>query len=658
MAVWIWFPHDFSIDLRARVEMRRREHGMVCPPIWRVDSPGRAVTFRREYELAAPGRACLRAQGEMYVCLDGAAIPEPADEIVLPAGKHVLTVSVMHLSGLPALFVSGDIESDERFSVCENNVDFRPCGFSAAFDAPEKRPELYSLPTLRRDPEGVTAEGLLDFGRESFGFLCLTAAAPGPYTVYYGESKEEALAGKQGETWDTGVFARAGEEVRLPSHALRYARVDGPADMRAAYLLEEHNGLPWRAAFHSEDARLNAIYEVSARTMALCTREFFLDGIKRDRWVWAGDALQSVLLNHYSYFDRATTRRTLAALRGREPFDQHINTILDYTFYWMIAVWADYFYTGDASFLSGMYDKMVSAMDYTLRFVSADGFVVGQKRDWVFVDWADMPKEGELCVEQVLLWKALCVLSDSAAVLGRAGDAAAYRRRADALRERILAVFWSEEAGTLLHRRAPDGTVCGHTRYAPMFALLYGLLPEDKARRAMENSLLSDSAPAITTPYMRFYEMDALFRAGRAREVLQGVRAYWGGMLDLGATSIWEQFDPSETGAAHYAMYGRPFGRSLCHCWGAGPVYLCGRHILGVAPTAPGYASYEVRPNPGGLQSASGTVPTPEGEIRVTLQDGCVQVQSTCRGAGTLYWQGKRAEIPPYAGGDPVLACL
>ena len=38
--------------------------------------------------------------------------------------------------------------------------------------------------------------------------------------------------------------------------------------------------------------------------------------------------------------------------------------------------------------------------------------------------------------------------------------------------------------------------------------------------------------------------------------------------------------------------------------------------------------------------------------------DGRVQVQSTCRGAGTLYWQGKRAEIPPYAGGDPVLACL
>lgn len=657
MAYWIWFPHDFSIDLRGRVEMRRQEHGMTCPSIWRMDAPSRAVAFRRAYTLDAPGRARLFSQGEAYVCIDGASIPDRAQEIALPPGSHVLTVSVMSLTSLPALYLEGDVETDGSFFACENNVDFVPCGWSPAFCAPDKRPMDYCLPTRPLSPAGRTEEGLIDFGREVFGFLHLTSAAPGAYTVYYGESAAEALAGKQGETWDAGAFLRAGEEIRLPSRAMRFVRVDGPADLSAAWLEEEYNGLPWRAAFSCGDERLNAIYDVSARTMELCTREFFLDGIKRDRWVWAGDALQSVLINHYSYLDRATTRRTLAALRGRDPFNQHINTILDYTFYWMIAVWEDYFYTGDPSFLAGMYEKMVSAMDYTLRFTSADGFVVGQKRDWVFVDWADMRKEGELCVEQVLLWKALRVLADSAAVLGKAADAAAYAARAGALRDRILAVFWSEEKGTLLHQRV-DGKVQGHTRYAPLFALLYGLLPEDKARLATENTLLSDAAPAITTPYMRFYEMDALLRAGRTREVLEGVRAYWGGMLDLGATSIWEQFDPSETGDEHYAMYGRPFGRSLCHCWGAGPVYLCGRHILGVAPTAPGYAQYEVRPNPGDLRRVEGAVPTPDGSLSVRIEDGRVRVSSTCRGEGVLLWQGQRAPLPPCEGTEPVVVEL
>ena len=152
--------------------------------------------------------------------------------------------------------------------------------------------------------------------------------------------------------------------------------------------------------------------------------------------------------------------------------------------------------------------------------------------------------------------------------------------------------------------------------------------------------------------------MDALLRAGRTREVLEGVRAYWGGMLDLGATSIWEQFDPNETGDEHYAMYGRPFGRSLCHCWGAGPVYLCGRHILGVAPTAPGYAQYEVRPNPGDLRRVEGTVPTPDGSLSVRIEDGRVRVSSTCRGEGVLLWQGKRAPIPPCEGPEPVVVEL
>ena len=58
-----------------------------------------------------------------------------------------------------------------------------------------------------------------------------------------------------------------------------------------------------RAAFSCEDERLNAIYDVSARTMELCTREFFLDGIKRDRWVWSGDAYQSYMVNIYLFFD-------------------------------------------------------------------------------------------------------------------------------------------------------------------------------------------------------------------------------------------------------------------------------------------------------------------------------------------------------------------
>ena len=650
MAYWIWFPHDFEIDLRGKVEMRRQEHGMTCPSIWRMDAPGRSIAFHKRYHLDKPGRTRMASQGGAYVMLDGAAAKDKSEWIDLPAGDHFLNIQVMNLNGLPALYLEGDLSTDDTFLACENNADEVPCGWSPLFDTWKKRPENYALPTRRLEAASVAADGLVDFGREVFGFAHLKAAAPGEAVVFYGESVQEARAGFTGEIWDRVTFERAGQEVRLPSRAMRYLRADGPVEMSSVWLEEEINGLTMRASFASSDERLNRIYDVSARTMELCTREFFLDGIKRDRWVWAGDALQSVMMNNYSYFDSETARRTLAALRGREPFDAHINTILDYTFYWMIAVWEDYFYTGDDRFLKGMYGKMVSAMEYTKKQCSADGFVVGKPKDWVFVDWTDMSKEGELCVEQVLLWKGLTVLADSARLLGKAADEARWQAEADKLRAAIFDVFWDEEKGTLLHQRV-NGKVQGHTRYAPMFAVMYGLLRGEQARSAIEHSLLHGDAPEITTPYMRFYEMDALMRAGCAEQVLRDVRDYWGGMLDLGATSIWEQFNPNEQGDEHWAMYGRPFGRSLCHCWGAGPIYLCGRYLLGVHPLEAGYARYEIAPQAAGLESVKGEVPVPGGSIRVEMENGGVRVVSACKGRGVLRWKEREIEIPAADGG-------
>lgn len=52
------------------------------------------------------------------------------------------------------------------------------------------------------------------------------------------------------------------------------------------------------------------------------------------------------------------------------------------------------------------------------------------------------------------------------------------------------------------------------------------------------------------------------------------VERIWDGMLDLGATTFWEGFDPSARGSEHWEFYKRPFGKSLCHAWGSAPVFL------------------------------------------------------------------------------------
>jgi hypothetical protein len=195
--------------------------------------------------------------------------------------------------------------------------------------------------------------------------------------------------------------------------------------------------------------------------------------------------------------------------------------------------------------------------------------------------------------------------------------------------------FWDPQRQAFVHSRV-DGVKTGQiTRYTNMFGIFFGYLDPQQQEGVKEHVLLNDSIQKITTPYMRFYELEALCTLGQQRHVLKEMKDYWGGMLSLGATSFWEKYDPTEKGAENYAMYGRPFGRSLCHAWGASPLYLLGKYYLGVRPLSPGYATYEIQPVLGGLQWMEGEVPGPQGNIRIYCSRTRITVH-TAAGSGTL----------------------
>src|SRR5688500_1792602 len=178
------------------------------------------------------------------------------------------------------------------------------------------------------------------------------------------------------------------------------------------------------------------------------------------------------------------------------------------------------------------------------------------------------------------------------------------------------------------------------TRYANMFAIFFNYFTPEQKLAVKEHVLLNDSIQKITTPYMRFYELEALCAMGEQSYVLKEMKDYWGGMLKLGATSFWEEYNPAKKGAEHYEMYGRKFGKSLCHAWGASPLYLLGKYYLGVKPTSPAYQTWSIEPNLGGLKWMEGKVPTPQGEISVYASTSGIKVKSPV-GTGTLRLRSK-----------------
>jgi hypothetical protein len=355
-------------------------------------------------------------------------------------------------------------------------------------------------------------------------------------------------------------------------------------------------------------------------------------------------------MNYYAFFDTPVIRRTIWALRGKDPVQQHINTILDYTFFWFNSIYDYYLYTGDAHFLRQVYPRMQTLMQFVQGRLNGRGMVEGQWGDWVFVDWSprDMSKDGELAFEQLVYLRSLQTMRQCAALMGNDREARRYGEQADELSQRILPTFWNDGKEALLHHTKNGQPQPQEvTRYANIFAVLYGLLDEAKQQSVLHRVLQNDSVMEITTPYMRFYELEALCALGQQRQVLSEMRAYWGGMLAQGATTFWETYDPKEGYPERLAMYGNRYGKSLCHAWGASPIYLLGKYYLGIQPTKPGYAEWECRPCMGDLKWMKGDVPTPHGNIHVEMTKKQVTIKATGCGAGVLIIGKKRVKVEP-----------
>jgi hypothetical protein len=662
---WIWYPGDFEIWLGNIFNNRRTERGAMFPPFWKQDSHYVTVEFSKAFNLQESETITIVCEGQFNFQLDGKLL-FPSTTYTIPAGAHKLNLKVWNQATPPALFIKGKTiitdstwlaTYEDKLWIDENGVAhgsgiYVPAA-SWCFDSPDTPPSSYHLEREEHRPVScsTTATGgtLYDFGKETFGYLKVKDFQ-GSIRIYYGESPEEAQDKEHCETLDVLTSDVTHQTPHLASKAFRYVYIEKEEGTTYGEVLMDYEYAPHdqnhSGSFRCSDEEINKIWEVGAYTMDLTTREFFMDGIKRDRWTWSGDAIQSYLMNYYLRFDTECVKRTIRQLRGKDPVTAHVNTIMDYTFYWFKSVLDYYQYTGDVDFVREMWPRMVTLMDYVEGRLNNDGMAEGQPDDWIFVDWVDFPmhKRGTLCFEQILLMKAMETMAVCAQLLGI--DKNDYHMKSEALREKINQTFWSNDEKAYYHA-IEDGQMNKQvTKFPNMFAILYGLSHEDQRRDIMQSVMLNPDVAPITTPYMRFYELEVLCMDGLHTQVLKEMRDYWGGMLREGATSFWEKYVPTEQGTQHLAMYGRPYGKSLCHAWGASPVYLLGKYYLGVKPTKPGYEEYEVRPALGDLEWMEGDVPTPHGMIHVSMDRRQIKVRAT-EGRGTLYYKDQSVDILP-----------
>lgn len=711
-AVWIWYPGDFELYHGMRQNFAREERGMGWPAFWKMDDWRKNVRFFRSYTLTELTAFSVHGIGTGHVVVDGKKFPLEA-KIQVAAGQHLIEVFIGSMTGLPCIYVEGEQICSDASWGADDFVQALPVGTSSLYTHREQDPNEPEYEEEIVQPVRVTEEAggtLVDFGRmvdgrpvisqaASEGQGCGTKCTEGQgcgtkttFSVFYGESADEALD----EQWCYYKEENTSFGAVLRKRAFRFVYLPGLAPEEVdIYAIHLKIPMKKRASFASDNAKIDKIWEVAATTYELCSGLFFIDGIKRDRWVWSGDAYQSFMVNPYLYFDKEIDKRTSRALRGNTEITQHINTIVDYSMLWLISIENEYLMDGDMRYVREMFPKMEAMMELLFSQTEEHGFLYGRERDWIYIDWADIDKEGCISAEQILLWKCCKVMAACARLLageeiglsgksiGRAGEktdtaetgsaaedparrgpaagrpmrptlgpdgrplpqdrvraldepadlqereallsgAAFYERHAEALRQAILKYYWDEEKKAFI-----DSFASGRrnvTRHANIFAILFDFVEEDRQEEILHSVLLNDGVPEITTPYFKFFELDALGKLGQTDRIWEELHSYWGGMLERGAVTFWETFDPAEEGRAQYGMYGDPFGKSLCHAWGASPIYLLGRYFLGVRSTSPGYRTYEVRPRTEYFDRLDCVVPVGKKSVHIVLRDGKLQV--------------------------------
>jgi hypothetical protein len=478
---------------------------------------------------------------------------------------------------------------------------------------------------------------LLDFGSELHGAIEIVTGAfdgkdPVKVQLTLGESVTEAMS-KVGASSATNDHAIRDFILPLPwlgkievgNSGFRFARIT-VVDPERTLLVKEiraisiYRDIPWIGSFKSNDERLNQIWETGARTVHLNMQDYLWDGIKRDRLVWVGDMHPEVstILSVFGYNE--VVPKSLDLIRDITELPNWMNGISSYSMWWILIHHQWYTYNGNLDYLKANQEYIFNLLAVLQSKIGENGKeeLDGNR----FLDWPTSPnKEAIHAGLQSMMLMTFHAGAEIADILSRSDLAASYRETASALKQYIP---------------DPNGNKSGGALMA-----LSGLVDPVEMNR---NLLAVDPLAGVSTFY-GFYVLQARALAGDYQGAMDVVRNYWGAMLDLGATTFWEDFNlewaqnagridelPQESKKDIHADYGDycyvGLRHSLCHGWASGPTTWLSQHVLGVQVIEPGCRVVKIEPHLGDLEWAEGTFPTPHGVIKIRHEkqaDGSIQ---------------------------------
>jgi hypothetical protein len=316
---------------------------------------------------------------------------------------------------------------------------------------------------------------------------------------------------------------------------------------------------------------------VAVRTLANCMQDVFEDGPKRDQRLWLGDLRVMALTNEVTFKDYGLTRRCLYLLAAYAPEDRLMpsdtyvvpksstgaTTIFDYAMLFAATLLEYAKASEDWDAARELLPIAKRQMDLVRkRHFDENGLFVHAKPYWNFIDWRDgLDKATAVQGIAIYAMKSLMELSEKLGTQKEIPDAVEWKKKLT--------------ASTLKLRDAETGLfVSGQKKElswaSNIWMILAGVVsPEEGAGLLRQLSARKDAVmPA--GPYLYHYVVDAMVHCGMKQEALDLMRRFWGGMVEKGASTFWEVYDPEND---HLSPYKDHHMNSYCHAWSCTPSY-------------------------------------------------------------------------------------
>ena len=538
----------------------------------------------------------LRSKGEFRRrCAEGDPLPECPGSVFKT--RYDQAEGMRYVTVLGGFCGGGAIRSDLK--------GWEAKTFDGSWHPASAYPDAATPPHRERLPEDrsytglVATNGWYDALVEQLAYVeCKATSEP---RLFVGESISEMLSEDPAYMEYDPTMIQVADGCWRSEHplAFRYLRFKG--EVSAVKVVPVGRNRPVIGSLVTDNARWAKMHEVAVRTLARCSDEFLIDGIKRDRLPWGGDLAVSLLADAYIYGDAEVVRRSLSVL---DAFESDVNGLITYSMWLIISHDFYQLYFGDSQFLKDRWWRIKWRIENLIeRTDPKTGFVVKEVKN-PFIDWA----APESLTAMHAIWFG--ALEAAARLADRVGDSRAkdYRALAVKVRDSVNRLSWDEARG--IYRANPDGKpVFG--RQANVYAIIFGVADSSRAK-LIGDELARNDLPPVGTPYVFGWELVALARTGHQQAFFDGLERVFGGMLDQGATTFWEGYDAAAKGDGHYAFYNRKWGKSLCHAWSAWPAILFVSEVMGIRPTADGWKTWEQRPMFKD-EKFSAVIPTPQG---------------------------------------------